>query len=280
MIEYIIYVIFALTLIVGFSGIRLVRPMEKAAIERFGRYRHFAKEGFNWIIPIVDRMIKQNIAEQMMDIEEFEAITKERLNTQIDLVVYYKVMEDEKSVYKSLYKVENFEKQITRLAQTTARNIIGEMSFEIVNSKRDLLNSKLRATIEKQSSAWGVEIVRVETKEITPPKNVQESMNEVLMAENKKTAAVNLANATETEADGVKRANIKEAEGIAQGRKIVADANAYKIKIENEAAQKYFKNEAQKLKELEVTQESLKNNSKIVLGADNKSVLKLFDLAK
>ena len=111
-------------------GIRIVRPMEKATIERLGRYKKFAKEGFNWIVPIIDRMIKQEIAEQMMDIDEFEAITKERLNTKIDLVVYYKVMEDEKSIYKSLYKVKDFESQIVRLAQTTARNIIGEMNFE------------------------------------------------------------------------------------------------------------------------------------------------------
>ena len=89
-------------------GIRIVRPMEKATIERLGRYKKFAKEGFNWIVPIIDRMIKQEIAEQMMDIDEFEAITKERLNTKIDLVVYYKVMEDEKSIYKSLYKIKNF----------------------------------------------------------------------------------------------------------------------------------------------------------------------------
>lgn len=278
--NYIIYGIIAFVLVFGFSGIRIVRPMQKAAIERLGKYRKFAKEGFNWVIPIIDRMVKQNIAEQMMDIEEFEAITRERLNTRIDLVVYYKVMEDEKSVYKSLYKVENFENQITRLAQTTARNIIGEMSFEVVNSKRDLLNLKLRETIEKQSSAWGVEIVRVETKEITPPGNVQESMNEVLMAENKKTAAINLATATETQANGLRRANIQEAEGIAKGRVIVAEAEAQRIKLVNEAAQKYFVGNAQLLKQLDVTQESLKNNSKVIMGSDSKNLIKLFDLAK
>lgn len=265
MINYVSYVIGGIVLIFLLGGIRIVRPMERAAIERLGRYRKFAREGFNWIIPVIDRMVKQEIAEQMMDIESFEAITKERLNTQIDLVVYYKVMEDEKSVFKSLYKVANFEKQITRLAQTTARNVIGEMNFEIVNSQRNLLNKRLKETIEKQSDAWGVEIVRVETKEITPPKEVQESMNEVLMAENKKTAAVNLAMATETQADGMRRANIKEAQGIAQGKKIVAEANAYKIKVENDAAKKYFVGNAQKLKKLEVTQASLENNSKVVL---------------
>lgn len=275
-----IEIIAGILLIFVLSGIRIIRPMERAAIERLGKYKGQAKEGFNWVIPIIDRVIKQNITERMMDVDSFEAITKERLNTQINLVVFYKVKEDDKNVYKSLYKVNDFESQVIRIAQTTARNIIGKMNFEKVNSERDDLNKQLKSTLEKQSDAWGVEIVRVETKEITPPKEVQESMNTVLIAENKKTAAVNNATATETEADGIKRAKIKEAEGIAKGRTIVADANAYKIKIENQAATKYFVGNAQKLKQLEVAQESLKSNSKIILGADSKGILKLFDLNK
>ncbi len=90
-------------------------------------------------------------------------------------------------------------------------------------------------------------------------------MNEVVKAENEKIAAKDFATATETQADGEKRAAIKKAEGIGQGKKIVADANAYKIQVENEAAQKYFKEEAQTLKKLEVTENSLQNNAKIIL---------------
>lgn len=258
--------------------IKIVRPDEKASIERLGKYNRFANDGFNLVIPLLERIVYQDITERMMDVESFEAITKERLNTKIDLVVYYQVKDDEQSVKKSLYRVKNFEAQIVRLAQTTARNIIGKMNFDALNSERDTINTKLVAVLKKQSDAWGVEVVRVETKEITPPADVQESMNKVLKAENEKKAAVDTATAKETEADGLKRANIKEAEGIAQGRKIVADANAYKIKVENESARKYFKKEAQKLKQLEVTQNSLANNSKIILGADNRQILKLFDI--
>ena len=90
-------------------------------------------------------------------------------------------------------------------------------------------------------------------------------MNMVIMAENKKDAAGDLATAAETQADGERRAAIKRAEGIGQGRIIVAEANAKKIKIENEAAKKYFVGNAQKLKQLEVTQASLQNNSKVIL---------------
>lgn len=259
MIEYIIGGIIALIVL---SGIRIVRPDTKAARERLGKYKGPAKDGFNWIIPIIDRIVYQDITERMMDVESFEAITKERLNTQIDLVVFYKVKDDDKSVYKSLYKVRNFKSQVVRIAQTTARNIIGKMPFEKVNSERDALNRELKTTLEKQSDAWGVEIVRVETKEITPPKNVQESMNQVLMAENEKTAAVNRATARETEADGTRRASIKAAEGEKAASILRAEGQSKAFNMINKA----FKGNAQKLRTIEMTETSLKDNAKIIIS--------------
>lgn len=280
MIEYILYGGLGVSGLFFLSGIRIVRPTERAVIETLGKYSRFASSGFNWIVPVFQRMIQVNVTEAMSDIEPQEIITKDNLNANADLVVFYKVKDDEESIKKALYKVNDYESQIQTLARTTARNVIGDMPFRDVNSKRNELNKKLQTIMNTETSTWGVQIVRVELKEITPPKDVQETMNKVIKAENEKEAAIDFATAKETEADGIKRAAIKEAEGIAQGRKIVADATAYKTKVENEAARKYFTGNAQKLRSLEVTQESLKNNSKIVLGADNKSVLKLFNLDK
>jgi regulator of protease activity HflC (stomatin/prohibitin superfamily) len=276
-----------LTFLVAFSGIfilfvltsiKIVRPIERGLIERMGKYDRYAEGGMQFIIPLIERMVRVNITEQMMEIDTQEIITEDNLNAKVDLVIYYKVKEDEQSVKKSKYKVEDFIPQITRLAQTTARNVIGTMPFKEVNSKRGKLNEDLAKILKNETGNWGVEIVRVELREITPPPEVQDTMNKVIQAENTKRAATDFATATETQADGVKRANIKEAEGIGQGRRIVADANAYKIKIENEAAKKYFRGNAQKLKQLEITLGSLQNNTKIVLGTDNKQILKLFDL--
>jgi regulator of protease activity HflC (stomatin/prohibitin superfamily) len=280
MIEYILYGGLGVLGLIFLSGIRIVRPTERALVETLGKYSRFASPGFNFIIPIFQRLVVVNITEQMMEIDTQEVITEDNLNAKVDLVVYYKVKEDEDSIKKSVYKVENFEPQITRLAQTTARNVMGTMPFKEVNSQRNKLNGELAKILKTETSNWGVEIVRVELKDITPPSDVQDTMNKVIQAENTKRAAIDFATAKETEADGTKRAAIKEAEGIAQGKKIVADATAYKTKVENQAAKTYFTGNAQRLKQLEVTQESLKNNSKIVLGADNKSVLKLFNLDK
>jgi regulator of protease activity HflC (stomatin/prohibitin superfamily) len=106
-------------------GIRIVRPTEKAVIETLGKYSGFAKEGFNWIIPIFQRLIEVNTTERMAQIESQEIITEDKLNASVDLVVYYKVKKDEESIKKSLYEVNNFREQIIILAQTTARNVIG-----------------------------------------------------------------------------------------------------------------------------------------------------------
>lgn len=258
------------------SGIRVIRPTERAAVETLGKYSGYRMPGFNFVIPIFQRMIKVNITERLVDIEPQEVITKDNLNAEVDLMVYFKVKPDEKSIQSALYNVADFKTQIVSLAQTTARNVMGSMVFKDVNSERDKLNDKLQEILVKQTSTWGIDIVRVEMKEIRPPKDVQETMNKIIKAENEKTAATDFATARETEADGIKRAAIKEAEGkrqsaileaegIAKGRVIVAQAEAEKIKLVNQSAQKYFVGNAQKLRRLDVTESSLKDNSKIIL---------------
>ena len=259
-----------------FSGIRIVRPLEKGVVERFGRFKRVTDQGFKWIIPIVDKMYKINLTERMMDVLPQEVITEDNLNAKVDLVVYYKVMRDDESVKKSIYNVDRFETQIVSLAQTTARNVIGTMNFKSVNSERNKINFELAKTLDKESDAWGVQIVRVEMKEITPPPDVQETMNKVLKAENEKVAARDFATAKETEADGIRRSDIKiaegrkqaailEAEGRSQAIIKVAEADAAKIQKVNTAIQQYFKNEAQMYKKLETVERSLKDGTKYVI---------------
>jgi regulator of protease activity HflC (stomatin/prohibitin superfamily) len=95
--------------------------------------------------------------------------------------------------------------QIVALARTTLQNIIGTMDLKIANSERGKINEALPATLTKETARWGIDIVRTELKEIDPPKDVQETMNKVVKAENEKIAAIDYATATETQADGKKR---------------------------------------------------------------------------
>jgi regulator of protease activity HflC (stomatin/prohibitin superfamily) len=178
---------------------------------------------------------------------------------------------------KSVYEVNNVDNQLDTLARTTARNVIGTLMFKDVNSERNELNKRLQVILSKETVNWGVEVLKVELKDVVPPTDVQETMNKVIKASNEKEAAVDFATARETEADGVKRAAIKEsegrkqsqileAEGLAKSKVIVATAEAERIKLVNQSAQKYFTGNAQKLKQMDVTQASLESNSKIILS--------------
>jgi len=252
-------------IIIFFAGIRLVRPTHRALVERLGRYRRFGKPGFNWIIPGIDRMIKINITEQMVDAQPQEIITNDNLNASVDAQVYFKVRNDEESVKSSQYNVNNYQIQIVNLARTTLRNIIGTLTLKSANSERDKINDELLDTLAAETKNWGMEIVRTELKEIDPPKDVQETMNKVVKAENEKIAALDYANAVERQADGEKRSEIKKAEGIKQAKILAAEGEAEAIRLVNEAANTYFVGNAQLLRKLETTELSLRDNAKIVI---------------
>ncbi len=258
-------VFFTLTALYLALSVKNVQQTERGLIERFGRYHRYAEPGLQFIIPFIESLTRVEITESMMEIDSQEIITEDNLNAKVDLVVYYKVREDEKAVKHSVYKVTDFESQITRLAQTTARNVIGTMKFKDVNSNRSKLNKDLFTILKKETESWGVEILRVELKEITPPPSVQETMNSVIQAENTKRAAVDFATARETEADGLKRSEIKKAEGVKQAKIVIAEGQAKAIQLVNESARKYFIGNAQKLKALEVTQASLQQNAKVII---------------
>lgn len=246
-------------------GIRIVRPTQRGLIERLGKYNHFANPGFHWIIPVIDRIFMVNVTEQMVDAQPQEIITNDNLNASVDAQVYFRVKADEESVKGSIYNVNNFKYQIVNLARTTLRNIIGTLTLKSANSERGKINAELYKTLHIETQGWGIEIVRTELKEIDPPKDVQETMNKVVKAENEKIAAVDSATAAETVADGVKRAKIKEAEGFKQSKILHAEGEAEAIKLVNEAAAKYFVGNAQLLRKLEAVETSLEKNAKIVI---------------
>ncbi len=246
-------------------GIKIIRPTERGLIERLGKYSTFAGPGFHWIIPIIDKMYKVNVTEQMVDAEPQEIITNDNLNARVDAQVYFRVKSDEESVKGSIYNVNNYKWQIVNLARTTLRNIIGTLTLKSANSERGKINADLYKTLHLETQSWGIEIIRTELKEIDPPKDVQETMNKVVKAENEKIAAIDSATAAETVADGVKRAKIKEAEGFKQSKILHAEGEAEAIKLVNEAADKYFIGNAQLLRKLEAVEASLGANAKIVV---------------
>src|SRR5204863_1592706 len=163
---------------------------------------------FNWVIPGIERMYQVNVTEQMVDAQPQEIITNDNLNAVVDAQNYFRIKTDEESVKFSQYNVNNVTLQIVNLARTTLRNIIGTLTLKSANSERGKINDELLKVLLKETSQWGIDIVRAELKEIDPPKDVQETMNKIVKAENEKLAAVDFATAAETAADGKKRAAI------------------------------------------------------------------------
>ncbi len=262
-----------------FLGVKIVRPTHRGLIERLGKYNKFANAGFHWIIPFIDKMYIVNITEQMVDAQPQEIITNDNLNASVDAQVYFRVVEAEESVKSSQYNVNNYKLQIVNLARTTLRNIIGTLTLKSANSERGKINAELHNTLRNETASWGIIIVRTELKEIDPPRDVQETMNKVVKAENEKIAAIDYATAAETVADGVKRAKIKEAEGYKRAKVLHAEGEAEAIMLVNEAADKYFTGNAQLLKKLETLEASLKTNAKIVIPAGTELVNIIGDMA-
>ena len=264
----IVYAVIIVAVFIFFCGVRIVRPTHMGLVERLGKYNRFATAGFNWVIPIVENLYQVNITEQMVDAEPQEIITNDNLNARVDAQVYFKVKADEQSVKNCQYNVNNYKWQIVNLARTTLRNIIGTLTLKSANSERGKINSELHKTLCEETGSWGIDIVRTELKEIDPPKDVQETMNKVVKAENEKIAAIDFATAAETFADGARRAEIKKAEGVRQAKILEAQGEAEAIMLVNEAAEKFFVGNAQILRKLQAVENALMHNSKIVVPSN------------
>src|SRR5450830_1924930 len=269
---YYSYLIIVIAIILFFVGVRIVRPTSRGLVETMGKYTKYAEPGFHWIIPGIQKLYLVNITEQMFNAEPQVIITNDNLNATVDAQVYFKIKADEESVKNSVYNVNNYQYQIINLARTTLRNIIGTLTLKSANSERGRINTDLLQTLLEETSKWGIDIVRTELKEIDPPKDVQETMNKVVKAENEKVAAIDFATAAETTADGIKRAEIKKAEGIRQAKILEAEGEAQAIKLVNEAAEKYFKGNAQLLRKLQTVETALKNNAKIVIPSNTELI--------
>ena len=132
------------------SGIRIVRPTHNMLVETLGKYTKTAQQGFTWIVPIIQKTRMVNITEQMVDVRPQTVITKDNLNAVVDAVVYYQI----KNVYSSQYKVDNHQQQLTSLARTTLRAVIGKMTFTAANEGRDEINQKVEEILDKETNSY------------------------------------------------------------------------------------------------------------------------------
>ena len=250
-------------LVVVKKSLVIIPQSETKIIERFGKYYATLRPGINIIIPFIDRA-KEIVAvrrgryiytdsidlrEQVYDFDKQNVITKDNVQTQINALLYFQIVDP----FKAVYEINNLPNAIEKLTQTTLRNIIGELELDQTLTSRDTINTKLRAVLDDATNKWGIKVNRVELQDITPPESVLQAMEKqmqaernkratILTSEGEKAAAILKSEGEKTaiinKAEADKQMAILNAEGEAQARIRKAEAEAIAIEKITEAVGK------------------------------------------
>ena len=240
--------LFILVVVILRSSIKFVPHNRTYVIERFGKFRWVQEAGLNFIIPFIDSVAAdRSLKEQAVDVPSQSAITKDNISLSVDGVLYFRVLDP----YKATYGVDDYAFAVIQLAQTTMRSELGKMELDKTFEERDLLNTNIVAAINQASSAWGVQVLRYEIKDIVPPQSVMQAMEaqmkaervkraQILESEGDRQAAINRAEGEKASvvlaAEAEKSEQVLRAEGEAKALVAVADAQAQALVMVGEAA--------------------------------------------
>ena len=230
---------FLVILFIVALSFRLVTQTKTMVVERLGAYHKTLGVGIHFVIPIIDRVKKViSLKEQVKDFDPQAVITKDNVTMQIDTVVFFSITDPKLYTYGT----ENPIMAIENISATTLRNIIGELDLDETLTSRDLINTRMRQTLDEATDPWGIKVTRVEVKNIIPPKDIRESMEKQMRAEREKRQNILIA-------EGEKRSEILKAEGYAEALLLRAEANKKEkiLQAEGEAASIFKIKEAEAL---------------------------------
>ncbi len=244
----VVLILLAVALLIAVANIRIVPQAYVFVVERLGRYYTTWPAGVHVKVPFIDRVAKKvSLKEQVVDFKPQPVITRDNVTMQIDTVVFFQITDAKLFTYgieRPLSAIEN-------LCATTLRNIIGDMELDHTLTSRDVINTKITASIDEATDKWGIKVNRVEVKNIIPPSEIQDAMEKqmkaerqrresILRAEGEKRSAILVAEGEKESAilraDAVREQRIREAQGEAQAIMEVQKALADSIKLLNEAA--------------------------------------------
>ncbi len=233
--------------IVIVKNIKIVPQAHAYVIERLGTYQTTWNTGLHLKVPFVDRIAKKlSLKEQVVDFPPQPVITKDNVTMQIDTVVYFAITDPK--LYT--YGVERPLSAIENLTATTLRNIIGDLELDATLTSRDTINDKIRTILDTATDPWGIRVIRVELKNILPPKEIQDAMEKQMKAERERRAKIlvaegekksqilkaeGLKESTILKADAIKESKVREAQGEAEAIMLVQKAQADALKLLNEA---------------------------------------------
>ena len=237
----------------------IIPQSETKIIERLGKYYATLRPGINIIIPFIDRAkdivamrngryVYSNtidLREQVYDFDKQNVITKDNVQTQINALLYFQIVDP----FKAVYEISNLPNAIEKLTQTTLRNIIGELELDQTLTSRDTINTKLRAVLDDATNKWGIKVNRVELQDITPPESVLQAMEKQMQAERNKRATI-------LTSEGQKAAAILKSEGekTAIINKAEADKQMAILNAEGEAQARIRKAEAEAIAIAKITE--------------------------
>jgi regulator of protease activity HflC (stomatin/prohibitin superfamily) len=217
------------------SNIRIVPQATVFVLERLGAYYTTWETGLHFKIPIIDRVAKKiSLKEQVMDFAPQPVITKDNVTMQIDTIVFYQVTDAK--LYT--YGVERPILAIESLTATTLRNIIGDMELDQTLTSRDIINSKITASLDHATDKWGIKVNRVELKNIVPPREIQDAMEKQMKAERERRESI-------LKAEGEKRSKVLMAEGNKESQILTAEAEKQAAILRAEAVKEQKIREAQ-----------------------------------
>jgi regulator of protease activity HflC (stomatin/prohibitin superfamily) len=228
----ILLILLGVILFLAFSGVvsslKIIRPYQRGLVERLGRYHATVEPGMRVIVPVMDRMVRVDMRENVIDVPVQEVITSDNVVVKVYAVVYYEATDPQKLIYN----VGDFLSAMTKLAQTNLRNVIGDLQLDEALVSSVAINARLRDILDDATDKWGSRVVRVEIQRIDPPPDVVSAMHHQMQAERTRRALVTEAQgdreAAITRAEGDKQAAILEAEGSAEATRQIASAEQYR----------------------------------------------------
>ena len=248
-----------------YGPIYTLRPYERGIQETLGKYTRFVMPGLGFQLPLVHITRVRDIREHTMDIHPQPVITKDNVEIQVDGIMWVRPTVDEESIKKTFYNIDDWKRAVIQLAMTNLRQEFGDLTLDESLVARETIATNLQRILNTFAVEWGLTVSKVEIRLIDPPEDIKKAMHKQKTAEQERRSMRLLATGEFEAAEQQKLAIIQRAEGEREAVIQVAQGKAEAIRLVNEAAQQYFVGNAQTLKQLEMVETSLRENTKIVI---------------